>query len=401
MGGKLKAWVVTWVRVARQRLAEDPSLPERSALAPDEVISLLKFCLGATYLAYRGEVYQQVYGTAMGSPVSVTVANLVMEDVEQRALNTCASPPAFWKCYVDDTFTVLPKGQVQQFHAHLNSIEPTIKFTVEMEQEGSLPFLDTRVIRNSDGSLTTTVFRKKTHSDRYLDFDSHHPLAHKVAVARTLLTRADRICASAPDRDVEKRRVMVALSSNGYPTALVKKNWHPTPHSTPPPELDTPKAVVVIPYVKHLSESIRRILSPLMIRTCFRPHRTLKQALVNLKDRVPLQQKAGVIYRIPCSGCPRVYVGQTGRTLAQRLKEHKRALVNGHLAQSAVAEHAAQESHDIDWEGATVMDVQQQYHRRCLLESWHIRSESNIMNRDEGNLPPVYDLLICQSHSPD
>ena len=144
------------IRVARQRLAEDPSLPERSALAPDEVISLLKFCLVATYLAYRGEVYQQVYGTAMGSPVSVTVANLVMEDVEQRALNACAFPPAFWKRYVDDTFTVLPKGQVQQFHAHLNSIEPTIKFTVEMEQEGSLPFLDTSVIRNCDGSLTTS-----------------------------------------------------------------------------------------------------------------------------------------------------------------------------------------------------------------------------------------------------
>ena len=387
------------IRVACQRLAEDPSLPERSALSPDEVVSLLKFCLDATYLAYRGEVYQQVNGTAMGSPVSVTVANLVMEDVEQRALNTCASPPAFWKRYVDDTFPVLPRGQIQQFHDHLNSIEPTIKFTIEMEQEGSLPFLDTRVTRNGDGSLTTTVFRKKTHSDRYLDFDSHHPLAHKVAVARTLLTRADRICGSAPDRDVEKRRITEALNSNGYPTALVKKNWHPTPHSTPPPELDTPKAVVVIPYVKHLSESIRRILSPLKIRTCFRPHRTLRQALVNLKDRVPFQQKAGVIYRIPCSGCPRVYVGQTGRTLAQRLKEHKRALVSGHLAQSAVAEHAAQELHDIDWEGATVMDIQQQYHQRCLLELWHIRSELNTMNRDEGNLPPVYDLLVRQFRS--
>ena len=139
----------------------------------------------------------------------------------------------YYSC-MDDTFTVLPRGQIQQFHDHLNSIEPTIKFTIEMEQEGSLPFLDTRVTRNGDGSLTTTVFRKKTHSDRYLDFDSYHPLAHKVAVARTLLTWADRICESAPARDVEKRRITEALNSNAYPTALVKKNWHPTPHSTPP-----------------------------------------------------------------------------------------------------------------------------------------------------------------------
>ena len=113
--------------------------------------------------------------------------------------------------------------------------------------------------------------------------------------------------------------------------------WHPpsqchvTPvqHALPPP---------TVPGVHSLK-----------IRTCFRPHRTLRQALVNLKGWIPLQQKAGVIYRIPCNGCPRVYVGQTGRTLAQRLREHKQALVSGHLAQSAVAEHAAQESHDIDW----------------------------------------------------
>jgi len=94
-----------------------------------------------------------------------------------------------------------------------------------------------------------------------------------------------------------------------------------------------------------------------------------------------------------------VYVGQTGRTLVHRLKEHKWALTSGNLAQSAVAEHAAQQSHAIDWEGAMVIDTEQQFHRRCTLESWHIRSETNAMNREECNLPPVYDLLIHRPHS--
>ena len=92
-----------------------------------------------------------------------------------------------------------------------------------------------------------------------------------------------------------------------------------------------PRATVVIPYVRHVSESIRRILTPLEIRTCFRPHRNLRQTLVNLKDRIPLQQRAGVVYRIPCGTCPRVYVGQTCWTLDHRLKEHKRALTSGNL----------------------------------------------------------------------
>ena len=71
---------------------------------------------------------------------------------------------------------------------------------------------------HSDGLLTTTVFRKNTHSDWYLDFNSHRPLAHKVAVVRTLLARANQICSIITVRDVEKKQVVGALSINGYPT---------------------------------------------------------------------------------------------------------------------------------------------------------------------------------------
>jgi len=174
-------------KVARECLTADQSLADRTALSADEVVSFLEFCLGATYLSYRGEMFQQIFGTAMGSPVSVTVANLVMEDVEQRAFTSGTIQPPFWKRYVDDTFTALPQKQIQLFHNHLNSIEPTIQFTIETEVEGTLPFLDTRVTCHTDDSLATSVFRKRTHTYRYLDFDSHHPLAHKIAVARTLL----------------------------------------------------------------------------------------------------------------------------------------------------------------------------------------------------------------------
>ena len=64
----------------------------------------------------------------------------LMEDVEERALTTFHSPPRFWRCYVNDTFTALPRDLVQHLLSHLNSIEPCIQFTVEEEGEGKLPF---------------------------------------------------------------------------------------------------------------------------------------------------------------------------------------------------------------------------------------------------------------------
>ena len=201
------------VKVAHKRLSMDTALIERTSLSADQVVQLLKFCLDATFLAYREDFYQQTFGTAMGSPVSVTVANLIMEDVEQRALSSYPSPPPFWKRYVDDTLT----DQVQCFHKHLNSIESTIQFTIELESAGTLPFLDTRITHHSDGSLSTTVFQKSTHTNKYLDFKSHHPLAHKVAVARTLFNRAEKICMDVPDTDKEEEHVAKALQNNGYP----------------------------------------------------------------------------------------------------------------------------------------------------------------------------------------
>ena len=119
------------VQVTRRRLEKDQTLPERTDPSVDGIMDLLTLCLNATFLQFTGKVYQQVYGTAMGSPVSVVIANLVMEDVGERALTTFHPHPRFWRRYVDDTFTALPRDLVQQFLRHLNSIEPCIQFTAE------------------------------------------------------------------------------------------------------------------------------------------------------------------------------------------------------------------------------------------------------------------------------
>ena len=151
-------------QVSRDRLTSDPSLPDRTSLSMDYICSLLELCLEATYLAFEGKVYRQINSTAMGSPVSVVVANLVMEDVEQQALSTYHSPPRFWRRYVDDTCATLPLDLVDSFHKHLNRIDPCIQFRME-ESNGQLPFFDILLSREEDGSISTSVHRKATHTD--------------------------------------------------------------------------------------------------------------------------------------------------------------------------------------------------------------------------------------------
>ena len=158
-----------------------------------------------------------------------------------------------------DTCCALKARHIDDFHRHINTIEATIQFTVERESDAQLAFLDVLVIRNPDRTLATNVYRKPTHTDRYLDFQSNHPIAHKIAVIRTLNHQAKNLPTPTATAE-EERRIVQALKKNGYPRKLIQQQTH---HS-PPPSQDTtpPNAYVTISYVKNTSESIRRILAP-------------------------------------------------------------------------------------------------------------------------------------------
>ena len=122
---------------------------------------------------------------------------------------------------MDDTCTVLPRDLVDPFHEHLNSIDLHIQFAVERESGGQLPFLDVLLTREEDGTISTEVYRKATHMDQYLAFDSHHPAAHKRAVVRTLMCRAETLSSSGVSRVQKEKRIQDSLLRNGYPATFM------------------------------------------------------------------------------------------------------------------------------------------------------------------------------------
>ena len=166
----------------------------------------------------------------------------------------------------------------------------------------------------SDGTVTTSVYRKTTHTNQYLSFASHHPVTHKVVVVRTHMSRANTLSSSGVQRVEEEKKIVEALKENSYPSSFIRKHSCPTRHRQ---EVDVrkPRTTVTLPYINGLSEAVRRILTRLDIKVLFRPLGTHRHMLVHPKDLVPQDQQKGVVYSIPCHICPKVYIGQTGRTL--------------------------------------------------------------------------------------
>ena len=147
-----------------------------------------------------------------------------MQDFEQRALTTTPLKPSLWLRYMDDTFVIWKHGdrELQSFLEHLNGQCAEIQFTMEKETKGSLLFLNVRV--KKDGSkLATSVYRKPTHVDRYLNCSSHHHPKVKSGIADCLHHRAKRICQWGSALADEKMHVQKVLMANGYPKKVVVK----------------------------------------------------------------------------------------------------------------------------------------------------------------------------------
>ena len=109
---------------------------------------------------------------------------------------------------------------VNSFHTTLNSIDPHISFTIEEESDQQIAFLDTLVSRK-DNKITINVYRKATHTDRYLDFSSHHDKRHKISTGETLLHRAINLPNTSQGKNTEINHVTDALRVNNYPSYVV------------------------------------------------------------------------------------------------------------------------------------------------------------------------------------
>ena len=209
------------VNIIKKHLEEDKDLHLRTTMTVKHISCLLEFCLRNTYFSFQGRFYEQTVGAAMSSPISPIVANLFMEDLAKKSKPSRhhLHPLSCGKRYVDYTFTIIKKVNRSSFLDHLNSIHPNIKFSSEeTRSDGSMSFLDILIIPKEDGSLTTSVYRKPTHTDLYLHWDSHHTIPSKYSVVGTLYNKAKTICSSTQLLQKEEQHLFQALQRCKYPT---------------------------------------------------------------------------------------------------------------------------------------------------------------------------------------
>ena len=131
----------------------------------------------------------------------------------------------------------------------------------EEEHNNQLAFLD--VLLTNNGTNNTQVYRKKTHTNQVLNFNSNHPTQHKIICIRTLFNRIDTHCNTEQAKQTERRYLYSTFMKNNYPKNFINKvltsvrNQRQINKSNEQPE--QPKTTITLPYINSTSET-RHIL---------------------------------------------------------------------------------------------------------------------------------------------
>ncbi|XP_030752332.1 uncharacterized protein LOC115879578 [Sitophilus oryzae] len=164
-----------------------------SKISKENFTKLLHFIFDNTYFIFNNKFYKQIYGTPMGSPISPVLANMVLDYTFDKVLTKLPFKFPFLYRYVDDIIAAVPKDSIELTVNIFNSFNEKIQFTVECEKENSVPFLDTRLIRQDDGEIILDWYQKPTASGRYLNFFSNHPTSQKYNTIRAIKNRVSYI----------------------------------------------------------------------------------------------------------------------------------------------------------------------------------------------------------------
>ena len=273
-----------------------------------QITTLLEICLTNTYFLFQGKYHEQVQGAAMGSPISPLIANLFMEEFEVKALTTCPHPPSLQLRFVDDTFVITMAEHSKPLLQHINSQDPYIQFTVQHTQQGSLPFLNMLVTIEPGNTFSTTVYRKPTHTDQYLHWDSNHHITAKQSVYNTLIHRAKVVSSTQGTLDKELQHIKTALQACQFPRWALNQWHHRFLNNNQPNNSTRDKnssnqennhtnnttkrnITLVVPYIKGICEKFKKLWTSKGIQVHFKGSNTLRTQLVNPKDKVQNTQK--------------------------------------------------------------------------------------------------------------
>ena len=300
-----------------------------------ELRELFLYATSRNHFLFDGNIYDQIDGIAMGSPLAPTLANLFLGHHEEKWLNSAEGIKIkFYKRYMDDIFCIVENEKhAQAFLEFLNRQHSNIKFTLEKETNNKLPFLDV-LIEKIGWGVKTSIYKKPTDTGLLTNFNSFVCFKYKIGLIKTLVDRIFKINSSWEGFSTDINNVSEILEKNSFPSKQISQNIKTTLNNKIQPTENVKKdkdqcRYFKLPFVGNFSSYTDKRIKSIIEKYC-KPGTEIKIAFTSSKissyfspkDKKLKDLQSHVVYLFTCAGCISTYVGHTARHFTTRIREH-------------------------------------------------------------------------------
>lgn len=379
-----------------------PRISEFTTIDKKTFLEIIEFLFESSYFKFNNNTYKQLDGTPMGAPFSPIIAAMVMNKITQMVLEKIKFLIPFIFIFVDDTLLAVPSDMVQYILDLFNSIHASLQFTIEVEQNGRIPFLDLLVIRE-DNQIVTDIYKKPTSSNRILNYHSQHPKYQKINIIREMVKK---VLLNSHQRfhKTNIQNLRSVLKKNDYPTKLINIIINDTKNNITRNHNSTNDNIVnysKLPNIKGLSRPLKNALKTNQTskKIALYNTKTIKGLFTKLKDKTPIMEQFNVVYKIPCNNCKLSYIGQTSQQLKKRVAQHEYdcRMSNVENPKTALAQHHATSGHHFSFNKTEILDREKKFYKRSFLEMTHIQKQRSVnFKTDTRSLSKIYYNIIRQ-----
>ena len=361
---------------------------------------LLLLCTKHLHFRFNGETYTQIDGVAMESPLGPLLANIFMISLEEKVLPKVSNYLCYWKRYVDDTYAYVVPEKIDFILKELNSYHPNIKFTYELEENNKITFLDVLINRISFNEIETSVYRKESNTDIYINWYSHAPSQWKIGTLRNLITRAKNISSTEDLLNLEIEHLKTVFCNiNDFPKNVVNniiqqelsKSLKQQDVITDTQE-NCKNLKLILPYAgkqgtqltSKMKKQLKKVL-PDNVKTMVTYQSKKLASKFPVKDKIDFQHQNNVVYygKCPNPNCKDDYIGETDRRVIERVIDHNKRDKKSHmLKHSRVKLHTHGWEHDFKLLG----NIYQSNIKRKISESLFIRQLKSSPNKQDKSI---------------
>ena len=369
-----------------------------TSISKENLKILFEFCTKRLSFQFEGKYYQQQNGVPMGSPLAPILAETFLQTLENNKIKSEFENKhikKYWR-FVDDGLLVIENSQNKTILENwLQTLHPNIKFTFEEEINNQIHFLDINIKRFTN-HVETRIYRKPCHPLLFQKWTSNLAYKYKISIIRNLFNRTLRLSSTLQIQKEECKILRNCLLNSGYPINLINKIERQsfTQANSAPPSAQKKTIFFGLPYIGKSTEILGKSVQKLINK--HGPNSA--QLKIYYKSNAPLSMKfqrkakptkmepsriSNCVYKINCKNCDKCYVGETGRQLSIRIKEHMSYKPGTNSA--TINSHASQSQHQIDFTNVEVLRFEKDPIKRKLFESLYM-SKYKLMDGNQRSV---------------